>query len=323
MSATLTRQAGTGSRGTSRGAPPPAGRRRPRGRPRPAKALSFLTFGAPGLLLYLAFVLLPIAMTVRTGFTDRNPANPPTTWVGLDNYVRLLQDTDFTGALRNTLTVTAILTVLANVLGLAVALLLDRRGRLYNLLRSVFFTPVVLSSVVVAVLWQAILADDGLLNSVLRGLGVARPPGWLSDPDLALYTVAFIITWQMLGFCVVVYLAGLAAVPAELLEAAEIDGAGRLTRFRHITWPMLAPALTINTVMLLITGFKAYDQVQVLTNGGPGEGTTSTIAFQVVRTTFTDNRVGYGSAMATLMLVVVAVVSVLALRLLRRREAAL
>ncbi|MFC9328634.1 carbohydrate ABC transporter permease [Kitasatospora sp. NPDC057015] len=314
MSATQTRPAGTGSHVTRRTTGPPRGRRRL------AKAVHFLTFGAPGLLVYLAFVLIPIAMTVRNSFTNRNPANPPTQWVGLRNYTRLLQDSDVTGALSNTVIVTAIVTATANVLGLAIALLLDRRGWLYNMLRSVFFTPVVLSSVVVSVIWQAILADDGLLDSALRSLGVAHPPGWLSDPDLALYSVAFIITWQVLGFCVVVYLAGLAGVPAELLEAAEIDGAGRQARFRHVTWPMLAPALTINTVMLLITGFKAYDQVQVITNGGPGNGTTSTIAFQVVQTTFTGNHIGYGSAMATLMLVIIAAISVLALRVLQRRE---
>ncbi|MBL1119445.1 sugar ABC transporter permease [Streptomyces sp. 110] len=314
MSATLTRPTGTGSPTARRNTRPPAGARLL------PKALHFLTFAAPGLLAFLIFVLIPIAMTVRTGFTNRNPANPRTRWVGLLNYTRLLQDSDFTGALKNTLVVTVIVTVAANVLGLAIAQLLARSGWLYNALRSVFFTPVVLSSVVVSVIWQAILTDDGLLNSALRGLGVTHPPGWLSDPDLALYSVAFILTWQVLGFCVVVYLAGLAGVPAELLEAAEIDGANRLARFRHITWPMLAPALTINTVMLLITGFKVYDQVQVVTNGGPGNGTTSTIAFQVVQTTFIGNHIGYGSAMATLMLIIIAAISVLALRVLQRRE---
>ncbi|MFB7223155.1 carbohydrate ABC transporter permease [Streptomyces sp. NPDC056227] len=287
------------------------------------KSLHFLTFGAPGLAVYLALVLVPIAMTVGTSLTNRNPANPPTQWVGLENYKQLFTDSDFTGALRNTLVITALVTLTANAAGLLIALLLDKRGRLYNALRSVFFTPVVLSSVVVSVIWQAILTDDGLLNSMLRSAGVDQPPGWLSDPDIALYSVASIMTWQMLGFCVVVYLAGLQGVPEELHEAAAIDGAGRLARFRNVTWPMLAPALTINTVMLLITGFKAYDQIQVLTNGGPGNGTTSTVAFEVVQTTFTGNHIGYGTAMATLMLLIIAVLSTVALRVLQRREISL
>ena len=288
-----------------------------------ARVGEFAVFAAPGLAVYGLFVLAPVVMTVSYGLTNRNPFNPPTRFVGLDNYRQLLHDSDFLHALRNTVVITVIVTVAANAGGLAIAHLLDRRGRLSTVLRSVFFTPVVLSAVVVSVIWQSILSDDGLLDSLLRHLGVRQPPGWLSDPSLALYTIAWIVTWQLLGFCVVVYLAGLQGVPAELHEAAALDGAGPFQRFRFVTWPLLAPALTINTVMLLITGFKVYDQVQVITNGGPGNGTTSTIAFSVVQTAFTDNHIGYASAMATVMLVLVACLSVLVLRLLQRREVTL
>lgn len=223
----------------------------------------------------------------------------------------------------NTALLTAAVVVVPNAVGLGVALLLDRGSRLYRMLRTVFFTPVVLSSVVVSVIWQALLTDDGIINKVLRSLGAEHPPGWLSDPSLALGTVTFIMCWQMLGFCVVVHLAGLQGVPAELMEAAELDGAGPVRRFRHITWPMLAPSVTINTVMLLITAFKTYDQVQVLTNGGPGDGTTATVAFTVITTAFTDNRTGYSAAMSLTMLVLIAVVSVVVLRVLQRREVTL
>ncbi|MEV6013875.1 sugar ABC transporter permease [Streptomyces sp. NPDC051976] len=271
-------------------------------------------------MVYLIFVLVPIGMSVRTSFTNRNPYNPPTKWVGLRNYTDLLSDDDFLKALQNTVVVTVVLTVVANVGGLLIAMLLDRRGTFYNALRAVFFTPVILSGVVVSVIWQAILSDDGLLDSMLHSLGVDHPPGWLSDPNLALYSVTFIVIWQMLGFCVVVYLAGLQGVPIELMEAAAIDGATKFTRFRTVTWPMLAPALTINTVMLLISGFKLYDQIQVITNGGPGNGTTTTVAFDVVTTTFTGNHIGYGSAMAVMMLIIIATISAVALRFLQRRE---
>ncbi|GAA4189782.1 sugar ABC transporter permease [Streptosporangium oxazolinicum] len=302
-------------------APAPTRRRPPRGRRLVSgRITTFALFALPGLLAYLLFVLVPIGMTAYYSLTNRNPFNPPTTWVGLRNYMELLDDAEFLRALANTIVVTVIVMVLANVGGLLIAQLLDRPTRLYVALRGVFFTPVVLSSVVVSVIWQVVLTDDGLLNSALRGLGVEDPPGWLSDPGIALYTIAWVITWQMLGFCVVVYLAGLQGVPRELQEAAAIDGCGPLARFRNVTWPMLAPALTINTVMLLITGFKAYDQIQVITNGGPGTGTTTTMAFQVVQTSFNGNRVGYGSAMAAVMLVLVACVSVFVLRVLQRRE---
>ncbi|GAA2800425.1 sugar ABC transporter permease [Kitasatospora paracochleata] len=294
------------------------------GRGRAVRGLGhFGALAAPGLTLYVLFVLVPVSMTCYLSLTNQNPFNPPTRYVGTANYTRLAHDPDFLHSLRNTAVITAVVTVAANLGGLLVALLLDRAGRLYRALRGVFFVPVILSAVVVSVIWQALLTDDGLINSMLRTLGVDHPPGWLSDPDLALWSLAWIITWQVLGFCVVVYLAALQGVPQELHEAAALDGADALQRFRHVTWPMIAPALTINTVMLLITGFKVYDQVQVITNGGPGEGTTSTVSFDIVHTAFTDDHIGYASAMATVMLVLVALASVAALRLLQRREVTL
>jgi len=299
---------------------PPVRRARRRREPLLPKLTHAAVFAVPGLLIYAAFVLVPMGINIANSFTNLNPFKPATAWVGLDNYVDLVQDDSFLLTLGNTAILTAIVTVLPNVAGLLIALLLDRRGWVYNALRGVFFVPVVLSSVVVSVIWQAILTDEGLLNRGLRALGVDAPPGWLSDPDLALYSIAFIISWQVLGFCVVVYLAGLQGIPQELHESAMIDGAGALARLRHVTWPLLAPAVTINTVMLMITAFKAYDHVQVITNGGPGVGTTATIAFDIVGTSFVKNQVGYGAAMATAMLAIIAVLSGSVLKVLQRRE---
>lgn len=296
--------------------PPPWARTLPR-------LAHFAGFAVPGVVVYAVSVLVPIVTNIIDSFTDRNAFKAEVTWVGIDNYVNLTFDDNFHSVLVNTAVLTAIVTILPNVGGLLIAQLLDRRGWIYNALRGVFFVPVVLSSVVVSVIWQTTLTDEGLLNSGLRALGVAAPPGWLSDPDLALYSIAFIISWQVLGFCVVVYLAGLQSVPHELHEAAMIDGAGAYSRFRHITWPLLGPAVTVNTVMLLSTAFKAYDHVQVITNGGPGTGTTETIAFSTVQTSFVRNQVGYSAAMATVMLVIIAVLSGAVLRFMQRREVSL
>ena len=279
----------------------------------------FAVFGAPGLLVYGCLVLAPVLLSLGYSLTNYNPFNPPTEFVGLRNYRRLVTDDEFLTALTVTVQLTAMLVVLPNVGGLGIALLLDRKGWFYNAWRGAFFVPVVLSSVVVSVVWTRLLADDGLVNLALGRIGVA-PVGWLSDPSLALVSLGVIMAWQMLGFCVVVYLAGLQTVPADLLEAAAIDGAGRVARFRHVTWPLLAPALTINTVVMLITAFKAYDHIQVITQGGPGSGTTATVAFVILQTGFTANRQGYAAAMAIVMLLVVATASAVALRLLQRRE---
>jgi multiple sugar transport system permease protein len=288
-------------------------------RARPAKLLHFGVFAAPGMLVYACFVLLPILISVGYSLTNYNPFNPDTEFVGLRNYRLLLTDQEFLTSLRVTTVLTVILVVVPNVAGLLIALLLDRKTWFYHAWRAVFFVPVVLSSVVVSVVWTRLLADDGAMNQVLGWLGIGSV-GWLSDPDLALYSLAWIMAWQMLGFCVVVYLAGLQAVPQDLYEAAAIDGAGALARFRNVTWPLVAPALTINTVVMLITAFKAYDHIQVITGGGPGTGTTATVAFVVLQTGFNANRQGYASAMALVMLVIIATASALALKLLQRRE---
>ena len=280
----------------------------------------FATFVLPGLLVFTAIVFVPILWTLFIGLTNERATRPNTAFTGLDNHLALLVSSSFLQVLLNTVIISVIVVVGTNVLGLSIALLLRRQHWLYSALRSVFFAPVILSSVVVAVIWRSLLVDDGLLNSVLRSLGVENPPGWLSDPSIALYAVSWILVWQMLGFAVVVYLAGLAGVPRELDEAAEIDGAGPVARFRYITWPLLAPSCTINTVMLMISSFKVFDQIAVLTNGGPGSRATATIAFEVVRTAFTEQRAGYASAMASLMLLIIAVASVVVLRLLQRRE---
>lgn len=284
---------------------------------------TFAFFGAPGLFVYACFVLLPIGISFGYSLTNHNPFNPPTRFVGLRNYQVLFTDAEFLTSLRVTTILTVIVVVVPNVAGLAIALLLDRRSWFYNAMRTVFFTPMVLSSVVVSIVWTRMLDDQGLVNQALRALGVADPPGWLSDPRIALYSIAVILSWQMLGFCVVVYLAGLQGVPHELVEAAAIDGAGPVRRFRSVTWPLLAPALTINTVVLLISAFKTFDHVQVITHGGPGTGTTATIAYNVLQTGLVANRQGYASAMAIVMLVIIATACAVTLKILNRREVSL
>jgi len=294
--------------------------------PRLRRALSwssvggFGVFALPTLAAFTAMVLAPILWTLYIGMTDERATRKQTSFVGLDNYWYLLNDEGFRHSLWNTVVITVIVVVLTNIGGLGIALLLRKQGWFNSLLRSVFFTPVILSAVVVSVIGRSILADKGLLNNVLVSIGVDNPPGWLTDPSYAIYSVSVIMVWQLLGFAVVVYLAGLAGIPVELEEAASLDGAGPWQQFRAITWPMLAPALTINTVMLMISSFKVYDQIAVLTNGGPGTDGTATIAFDVVRTAFTQQRPGIASAMAGIMLAVVAAASVTTLKLLQRRE---
>jgi multiple sugar transport system permease protein len=286
----------------------------------PRNPLYFLLFAVPGAALFAVFVLWPLLVAFSSSFTNENVYRVTTSFVWFDNYGRLFTDPAFLQTLRNTVILTLIGVIVPNALGLGIAVLLDRVGWAFNAMRAVFFVPVVLSSVVVAVIWQQMLKDDGLLNSSLRSFGVTDPPGWLSDPSLALYSVGWIAAWQAVGVCVVLYLAGLQSISKELLEAASIDGAGPIRRFRAITWPLLAPSVTIMTVLSLIGGFKIYDQVKVMTNGGPGVGTTSTLAFDVVHTGIDAGAVGYGAAKAAIMFLIIAGISLLSLRIMRKRE---
>lgn len=279
-----------------------------------------LGFAVPGSVLYASLVLTPLVLSVYFSFTNRNLLYPDEKFVGIDNYTRLFGDSQFLETFGFTLTLTFVTLVVVNVLGLAIAVLLDRVGRLFFALRMVFFIPVALSGVIIAFLWSTILTDDGLLNSFLRANGLENfAISWLGAPLSAQASVIIVSAWQSLSLCIVVYLAGLQTVPANLVDAAKIDGCGRVGLFRHVTWPMLAPSLTINSTLLLISGFKSYDIPVVLTGTGPGHA-TSTIATEVIRVGFSLTRAGLASAMAIVMLVVVATVTLLVVALLQRRE---
>jgi multiple sugar transport system permease protein len=274
----------------------------------------------PALVLYVGLVLIPLILAIRYSLTDKSLLFPDTHWVGTENYRDLAHDDAFKHAVRVTGLLTLLIAVAPNALGLLVAMLLRREGRIYAVCRTLFFVPQVLSAVVVSFIWQAMLTSDGILNSALKSVGLsALEQSWLDDPSHAVLSIALVVTWQFTGFCAVVYLAALKAIPDELLEAAEVDGCTGLRRFRQITWPLVAPAVTICTVLLLIVAFKLFDYVKVMTNGGPGDA-TDTVALEIYNVGFTENDFGYASAMAVVLFVIVAVASTVSVFLLRRRE---
>src|SRR6266446_2706676 len=196
---------------------------------------------------------------------------------------------------------TGLIVLLPNAMGLGIALMLGGESRLFSVLRTIFFVPIVLAGVVVSFIWQAMLTDYGVINSVLTRIGLGSlQQGWLDTPNHAIGSVVAVVTWQLLGFCAVIYLAALKAIPDELIEAAQVDGCTGLRRFRRITWPLVAPAVTINTVLLFITAFKLFDHVKVITNGGPG-GATNTLAVNIYTVGFTQNDFGLASAQAVVL----------------------
>ena len=229
--------------------------------------------------------------------------------VGLDNFRRIFSDPQRIGALKNTLFLAFGFLVLTNVVGLLLALALNRTLKTRYLLRVLFFMPVVLSPLAVSYIWKFIFDYRGPLNGVLGWFGM-EPKTWLADPDLALWAVLVVMAWQTTGMVMVIYLAGLATVPPEIEEAAALDGASTWQRFRHVTVPSIRPSIAIASTLMLIQGLRVFDQVMALTGGGPA-GATETLATQVYKETFALSNFGFGAALALVLTVIMLVFSVL------------
>jgi len=280
----------------------------------------FAALGAPGIAFYLIAVLVPLALAVSYSFRDYNILTASGDWIGLDNYKELLHDGGFWVPFIFTLVLTLAVTVVANALGVALAAVLNRPQRVFHWLRTITFIPVILSGVVIAFLWSTILTDTGLLNTMLGSLGLdALQRSWLGTSLGAQVSVIVVSIWPAIGFCTVVYLAGFQAIPVELIEAAQIDGANGRQIFWKISWPLLQPALFVNVAVMMINGFKAFDTSLVLTGGGPA-GATETAAMRILQVGITQNRAGYASALAVALLVAVGITALVTGRMARRVE---
>jgi multiple sugar transport system permease protein/raffinose/stachyose/melibiose transport system permease protein len=207
-------------------------------------------------------------------------------------------------------------TLAINAIGLALALAISAPSRLNTVLRTVFFYPYVISALIIGFLWSALLSTNGAVNTLLRSAGHAGLP-FLSQPGWALASLIAVVVWSGFGFTLVLYIAGLHTVPESLLEAARIDGAGRFRTLRSVTLPMIAPVVTVNVVLTLVTLLRSYDLVLSLTGGGPA-GTTQTAAYLILAQSFQNNALGYGSAQS-MVLTVVTGIAALAITFLRRR----
>lgn len=281
---------------------------------------SFVLLGSPAFLLYGLAVLAPLGLCIVYSLENYNLLTSSGHYVGLANYRALFDDPDFWGAYLFTGTITLCLVLISNALGVALAVTLNRPNRTFHVLRTVVFIPVILSGVVVAFLWSTILTDAGILNSLLHSLHLTSlQQSWLGTRRGAQLSVIIVSVWPAIGFSTTIYLAALQGIPHELLEAADVDGAGSVRRFRSIVWPLLTPALIVNTTIMLINGAKSYETSLILTGGGPA-GATETGALQVLRVGFNENRAGYASAIAVVILATVALVSLAGFALGSGRE---
>lgn len=286
---------------------------------RPGRLTPYL-FILPAAAIYGAFLVVPLAQVAVMSLWKWDGLTPNYSWVGLDNYARLLTDGGVWQAAANNARWVG-LAVFPIAIGLALAVALHQgapRGR--TVYRALYFVPYVLPTVVIALTWNWIYHPTwGSLNSLFRGVGLeSLAQNWVGDPNLALFALATAANWAGYGFCMVLFLSGLNAIDPSLYDAAEMDGAGGWQRFRHVTWPGLANSTNVVVLIVFINTVRVFDIVYIMTAGGPN-GATEVLGTKIYRETFQNLDIGYGSAIAMLMVFVILVCTVVYLRL-RERE---
>ncbi|HZY67960.1 MAG TPA: sugar ABC transporter permease [Devosia sp.] len=280
------------------------------------KYVALLVLLLPSLLGMGAFYILPVISSLVLSFAKWDLLTP-IQWIGAGNYLTALADPAVQQALRNTLLF--ILGYLPAVVfgGLGLALLLNRKLRGRTLFRAIYFVPVVTSWVAVSLVWKWLLNPQyGLINWGLSLLGI-KGPAWLFDPDWAMAGVVLTTIWKDLGFVTVIYLAGLQEIPENLGEASDIDGATAWQKFWSVTWPMLAPTTFFVTTISLISSFQVFDQVFIMTGGGP-VGATTTVVQLIYKNAFSYGQMGYASAISWILFALIFAVTV-AQNLLQKR----
>jgi raffinose/stachyose/melibiose transport system permease protein len=270
---------------------------------------------APALLLFGAIVLVPIGLTGWFSFHQWDGLGPFEA-AGLANYRRALRDHIFRSTFVHAAVYIGLTIVLEVIVGLVLAGLLTAKPRRGTVFRVAFFVPVMLPMVVVAVLWAFVYNPDiGLLNAALRGLGLdSLTRIWLGDPDTALIAISVVSGWVFAGFYMAIFYAAFQQIPASVLEAAQLDGAGGLRIFWHVKVPMIRHAVEVALLLCITGGFQSFDLFYVLTNGGPYNSTEIPTTY-LVKVVFRNREVGYGSAMAVMLTGVVLVIGLLFMRL--------
>lgn len=268
----------------------------------------------PAAIIFGAFNIFPILYSGYLSLLEWDGLSAVREYVGLRNYVELLSSHDLWNSLRVTVYYMSGVTVLGIAAGLVVALALNKGTRALPFYRAVYFTPVVTSTVAAAVVWKYLFdPGSGFVNVFLRSIGI-HAPNWLSSPVWAMPAVILLGVWKRLGFNMVIYLAGLQSIPGEFYDAAKVDGAGSWARFRYVTLPLLTPVTLLLVIMSVIDSFLVFDQIFVMTNGGPLQS-TEVIGFLLYRYAFRYFELGYASSIGWVIFAVIFVITLAQWRL--------
>lgn len=271
-------------------------------------------FLLPALALYVVFFVYPLLFSFGLSFHQWNLISPHKEFVGWANYASLFGDSVFWIALKNSALYVLYTVPIAMAIGLALALAVESLIRGKRLFRILFFLPVVSSVGIVSIVWSLMYNPDvGAVNALLRTIGI-EGPNWLNDPSTALWALAIVGIWKNFGYNMVLYISGLKTIDRGLYEAAAIDGAGSWRQFRHVTVPMLSPVTFFIVVMSVISSFQVFATIQIMTQGGPNNA-TNVLVFQIYQEAFQFFNIGVATASSTVLLVIVAALTIIQLRL--------
>jgi len=282
-------------------------------------AVQQLVFVGPALLFFCLIVLVPFLMSFYYSLTDWNGVTTRVVWTGLSNFKRiLLEDSEFRNAFWFTARYTLAAVVFANAVGFTLALLLTQPLKTRNVLRTVFFLPNVIAGLLLGFIWSFIFVKGFAAIGEWTGIGFFKLP-WLGTASTAFWGMVIVSVWQMAGYLMVIYIAAMMNMPRELIEAAKIDGAGRWKMLRSIIVPLVMPAFTVCLFLTLSWSFKVFDLNLSLTKGGPF-GSTESVALNIYKEAFQNNRYGLGTAKSLIFFVVVATVTTLQVIYTKRKE---
>lgn len=276
----------------------------------------FAVFIIPALVIYITFSILPFLYTIYYSFTDYTDVNPVNlSFVGLKNYLKVFDTPMMLTAIKNSVVYAILLTGFQTVLGLPLAVILNKKLKSRNLLRAVFFFPAVFSSLIIGYLWNFIMSssDFGLINNILHKFGLETVNFFTAKR--ALYSVIFTQIWQWVGWAMVIFLANLQSISQDLYEAAEIDGATGRSKFFYVTLPLMCPSVKIVVVTGLIGGMKVFDIIYSMTSGGPGNA-TQTVMTVMMKKGISDGFYSTGAAFGVVFFVIVLFISAIMTRLM-------
>ena len=298
-------------------------------------------FLAPGLAAYIIFMVIPLFMTFYYSFTNWDGVSPTYNMVGFYNFQHMFGDRDFWTSLRVTAVFTVVTVLIYNVIGILLAVILFENTKAKNFAKSALFLPSVLSAVVVSFIWTYMIQPRdgvinviiGMYNSAIQAITPAQEGviynisqmiqmetiNFYSSPMMTVFAISLIVTWNGLGFFVVLYIATLSTIPTELFEASKMDGAGKVKNFFYVTLPLMVPGITICSILSVAGGIRQFDHVRVITGGGPG-GATRTVSVYAINQAFEFRRRGYSSAIVLVIFLLILILTVIQLYISRKKE---